>query len=414
MARDGLVAGLFLLRGPGKRVEGTAPLELPGGGDVTRGVSTGRAWQDLARETVESFDSRDIADLYSVEWAEARDVLVSEHRDAIESEPPGWKRELVRASALLHGLVRRLSPSRRLVVLVVLVGFVVSFLKLVTGGWPAEAAWTVFTLLVLTVLLLLLLGLELVDKLRFRDELVMARQLQAELVPQSLPAVPGFELGAFNRVANTVGGDLYEFQPLPDGRLAILFGDASGHGMAAGLVMAVAHTAWRLQVERDPSPAAVLETLNRVLCRLGTCRTSGPRQFFAGVALLLRPDGSFTTAIAGHPPVLRVDPAGSVVERFGRGAYPLGIKQTQAYGVEEGRLAPGELLLLHSDGLPEARNAEGREFGDARILPVLVRTAGRPAPDVAAALSREVLDFLGRRPVGDDVSIAVLRRTPAP
>ena len=231
-------------------------------------MATRRAWMDLARETVDTFDSRDVADLYSVEWADARQVLISEHREAIEKERPGWRRELLRTSAVLHGLVRRLSPTRRLVVLVVLVGFVITFLKLVTGGWPADATWSVFTLLVCTVLLLLLLGLELVDKLRFRDELVMARQLQAELVPQTLPALRGFELGAFNRVANTVGGDLYEFQPLENGGLAILFGDASGHGMAAGLVMAVAHTAWRLQLERDPAPGEVLATLNRVLCRL--------------------------------------------------------------------------------------------------------------------------------------------------
>lgn len=376
-------------------------------------MATRRAWMDLARETLESFDSQDVADLYSVEWADARAVLVSEHSDALEKERPGWRRELLRTSAVLHGLVRRLSPTRRLVVLVVLIGFLVAFLKLLTGGWPADATWAVFTLLVCTVLLLLLLGLELVDKLRFRDELVMARQLQAELVPQSLPAVPGFELGAFNRVANTVGGDLYEFQPLPDGRLAVLFGDASGHGMAAGLVMAVAHTAWRLQLERDPSPAAILETLNRVLCRLGTCRTSGPRQFFAGVALLLGPDGSFTVAIAGHPPMLKVDCRGAVVDRFGRGAYPLGVKQGQAYGVEEGFLPTGESLVLHSDGLSEARDDSGREFGDGRVLAVLAKTAGRNATDIAAALSGEVLAFLGRRPVGDDVSIAVLRRTPA-
>ncbi len=375
-------------------------------------MATRRAWMDLARETVDSFDSRDVADLYSVEWADAREVLASEHREAIEKAQPGWRRELVRTSALLHGLVRRLSPTRRLVVVVVLVGFVTAFLKLVTGDWPSDAAWSIFVLLACTVLLLLLLGLELVDKLRFRDELVMARQLQAELVPQSLPAIPGFELGAFNRVANTVGGDLYEFQPLENGGLAILFGDASGHGMAAGLVMAVAHTAWRLQLERDPSPAEVLSTLNRVLCRLGSCRTSGPRQFFAGVALLLQPDGSFVAAVAGHPPVLRVGPAGTVLERFGRGAYPLGVKQAQVYDVEAGRLGPGELLLLHSDGLPEARDAAGREFGDSRILGTLLRTAGRSAPDVAAALSTDVLRFLDRRPVGDDVSIAVLRRLP--
>lgn len=376
-------------------------------------MGTRRAWWDLARETADTFDSRDVADLYKVEWTEAREVLVSEHREAIEAARPGWRRELLRASALLHGLVRRLSPPRRLVVLFVFLGFVFSLLKLVSRGWPSDASGTVFSLLLCTVLLLVLLGLELVDKLRFRDELVMARQLQSELVPQSLPAVPGFELGAFNRVANTVGGDLYEFQPLPDGRLVVLFGDASGHGMAAGLVMAIAHTAWRLQIERDPSPAAVLETLNRVLCRTGTCRTSGPRQFFAGVALLLSPDGTFTAGVAGHPPMLKVGATGAVTGRFGRGAYPLGIKQTQAYGVEEGVVGPGESLVLHSDGLPEARDEHDREFGDGRILGVLARTAGRSAGEIAAALSGEVLGFLGRRPVGDDVSLAVIRRLPS-
>ncbi len=373
-------------------------------------MGTGRAWKELARETVDRFDSRDVADLYTVEWAEAREVLLSEHREALEAARPGWRRELLRGSALLHGLVRRLSPARRLVVVVALLGGLVSLLKVASRGWPGDASWTVLTLLACLGLLLLLVGLELVDKLRFRDELVMARELQAELVPQALPAVPGYDLGAFNRVANTVGGDLYEFQPLPDGRLAVLFGDASGHGMAAGLVMAVAHTAWRLQIEQDASPAAVLTTLNRILCRTGSCRAAGPRQFFAGIALLLRPDGSFEAAVAGHPPVLRVDARGAVVERFGRGAYPLGIKEGQAWAVETGAVAPGESLVLHSDGLPEARNALGQEFGDERTLAVLARTAGRPAADVAAALSGEVLSFLGRTPVGDDVSIGVLKR----
>ncbi|MDX9733607.1 MAG: SpoIIE family protein phosphatase [Thermoanaerobaculia bacterium] len=373
-------------------------------------MGTRRAWAELARETVEKLDSRDVADLYTVEWADARGVLLSEHREAIEGERPGFRRGLLRASALLHGLVRRLSPVRRLVVAFVLLGALVSFVKLLGGGWPSDASGTVLTLLLCLFLLLVLLGLELVDKLRFRDELVLARQLQAELVPQVLPVVPGWELGAFNRVANTVGGDIYEFQPLPDGRVAVLFGDASGHGMAAGLVMAVAHTAWRLQIEQDASPAAVLTTLNRILCRTGSCRAAGPRQFFAGIALLLRPDGSFEAAVAGHPPVLRVDARGAVVERFGRGAYPLGIKEGQTWAVETGAVAPGESLVLHSDGLPEARNALGQEFGDERTLAVLARTAGRPAADVAAALSGEVLSFLGRTPVGDDVSIGVLKR----
>jgi len=180
--------------------------------------------------------------------------------------------------------------------------------------------------------------------------------------------------------------------------------------MAAGLVMAVAHTAYRLQLEKDPSPAAVVDTLNRVLCRTGSCRTSGPRQFFAGIALLFEPDGRFTAAVAGHPPALRVTADGTVVERFGRGAYPLGIKPGTRYEVESGALAPGEALVLHSDGVTEAHDEYGREYGDARLLRVLSRRAGADAPALAAAIATDVLEFAGRRPPEDDVSLAVVRR----
>src|SRR4029450_14034276 len=85
--------------------------------------------------------------------------------------------------------------------------------------------------------------------------------------------------------------------PLPDGRLAVFFGDASGHGMAAGLLMAVAHAAFRTPLDVDPSPPAVFATLNRILCRTGSSRA-----FFGCVYFLLSPDGSFVASVAGHPP----------------------------------------------------------------------------------------------------------------
>src|SRR5437660_3054098 len=144
--------------------------------------------------------------------------------------------------------------------------------------------------------------MELIDKLVYRDELVLARDLQAALVTGSLPEHPAFELGAFNRIANMVGGDLYEFVVLPDSRLALLFGDASGHGMAAGLVMAVAHAGFRTQLEVDASPKAMVAALNRILCATG-----GARSFFSCVYLLASPDGTFSVTVAGHPPVARID-----------------------------------------------------------------------------------------------------------
>ena len=254
-------------------------------------------------------------------------------------------------------------------------------------------------------LLTLLLGMELVDKINYRDELDLARELQSSLIPKTLPAPPGFELGAYNRIANMVGGDIYDFVLLPDGRLAVLFGDASGHGMTAGLVMAVAHAAFRTQLETDPAPEAMFATLNRILCRTG-----GPRAFFGCVYLLLSPDGSFTGSVAGHPPVLRLDGAGDVRERIGKGAYPLGVKTPLSWEVERGSIEAGQALLLHSDGLSEARDMTGAEFGEARIELSLRRVGTLPAPDLVAALARDVTSFCGREAPEDDVSISAIRR----
>ena len=150
-------------------------------------------------------------------------------------------------------------------------------------------------------IMVVLLAMELIDKIKFRDELELARDLQADLIPKSPPQTNEYEIAAFNRIANTVGGDIYDFVPLPDGRLAVLFGDASGHGMAAGLVMAVAHAAWRTQLDVDPSPGAIISSLNRILCRTG-----GPRSFFSCCYFLLERDGTFIATVAGHPQIVKI------------------------------------------------------------------------------------------------------------
>jgi len=260
-------------------------------------------------------------------------------------------------------------------------------------------------LLASTVLLGLLLAMELVDKINYRDELELARDLQASLIPRELPQTEAFALGAHNEIANTVGGDIYDFVPLPDGRLAVLFGDASGHGMAAGLVMAVAHAAFRTQLDVDPSPEAMFATLNRILCRTGS-----PRAFFSCVYLLFSPDGAFSGSVAGHPPTLRAETDGRIRERIGKGAYPLGIRPRLSWPVERGRLDPGEFLVFHSDGLSEARNAAGEEFGDVRIEERIRHGAALPPQALADSVVTALRAFRGRALPEDDVSVAILRR----
>ena len=374
-------------------------------------------WGDLLRSTFRDVGRADITGLYSSEWKHAKEKLTADDSDALAREPKRWKRWFKTMNSVLFGLAKRLAPARRVVFLAVLVCFFLSLFgpefsrhsEKVENGVRKSTSYRVdfdSTFLGLAgALLTLLLAMELVDKINFRDELELARALQASLIPKDLPKTAAYELGAFNEIANMVGGDIYDFVPMPDGRLAVLFGDASGHGMAAGLVMAVAHAAFRTQLDVDSSPTAMFATLNRILCRTGS-----PRAFFSCVYLMLSPDGAFTASIAGHPQPLAIRADGSVRQRFGAGAYPLGIKVDIRWPVEQGRLEIGELLLLTSDGVSETRDASDRDFGDARIESTVRAAIGLPAPQIAAALAREVQAHRGPGAPDDDVSIAVLRR----
>jgi serine phosphatase RsbU (regulator of sigma subunit) len=386
--------------------------------------ASGTKWTDLFRATMRDVRREDIIGLYSQEWRRAKEKLTADDRDAIALEPRRWKRWFKTANSVLFGLASRLAPARRVLFIVVLACWLLTLFSpsCQTHGGGSDnddeggkkdrrghVSYNVdFDSGFLTIssgLLLLLLAMELVDKINYRDELELARELQASLIPKVLPRPDGLALGAHNEIANMVGGDIYDFVPLPDGRLAVLFGDASGHGMAAGLVMAVAHAAFRTQLEVDTSPKAMFGTLNRILSRTGS-----PRAFFGCIYLLVAPDGTVTGSVAGHPPALRLGPNGGVLERIGAGAYPLGIKADLSWTVATTRLEPGQTLFLHSDGLSEARSPAGEEFGDGRIERALLDRPGLGPQELADALAEDVRRFRGEETPDDDVSIAVVRR----
>lgn len=345
-----------------------------------------------------------MTNLYALEWPETKKMLIAEHAAAIQQDPQPIRRWIRTTSAIFYGMAKKLAPHRRILFVLSFGGFFLCLFS-IFHRMKAPPFWTFVEIAATFLLMTLLLATELIDKLKYRDELQLARDLQASLIPHEMPAGDHWDIAAFNRIANTVGGDIYDFVPLPDGRLAVLFGDASGHGMAAGLVMAVAHAAFRTQLEVEPSPPSIMASLNRILCRTG-----GSRSFFSCCYLLLSPDGSFQATIAGHPPILRIDCTGKMVERIGRGAYPLGVKAGLTWEIVSGTLTEGERLLLHSDGLTEARNANDHEFGDQYVEVI----AGWH-PTASASLMIETLIgewrlFMGDTVPEDDVSVAVLRK----
>lgn len=364
-----------------------------------------RDWLDLGRNTFRSLNTDDVANLYSLEWPETKKILMAEHRAAIEQDPKTLRRGVRTVSAVFYGLAKKLAPHRRLLFTLAFFAFFLCLASLVSH-MRNPPFWVLAEITATFLVMVLLLAMELIDKVKFRDELQLARDLQASLIPHQMPRTEPWEIAAFNRIANTVGGDIYDFVPLADGRLAVLFGDASGHGMAAGLVMAVAHAAFRTQLEVDPSPEAISASLNRILCRTG-----GSRSFFSCCYFLLSPDGSYLATVAGHPPVLKIDREGKVVERIGRGAYPMGVKAALTWEVVRGTLAPGERILLHSDGLAEARNRAENEFGDAYIEVVASWHPDASAHSLLESLLGEWRAFIGPVVPDDDVSLAVIRRS---
>lgn len=348
--------------------------------------------------------ARDLPGLWRTDWRRAYGIITRDHPE--DEEPRGrLRRWWFRAKNLFLEFTRRLSPPRRVLFAICLV---LALLGLQTDRVEVAAGeieiWDHPILLFFSVLgLVFLLVLELADRIQVRDELEVARQLQHDLLPHRAPEVPGYEFAFSYRSANTVGGDYYEFLHLPDGRLAMAIGDASGHGIAAAMLMAVSGTTLRLAVDTDPSPVAVAGMLNRALVRTG-----GRRAFLTLFYALLEPaSGRFDYVCAGHPfPLLRRGD-GQLV-KLGSGSFPLGLRPGLELTPGRDRIQPGDLLLLYTDGIPEAIGEEGEAFGFERLQSALLAGGGpRQVHDRIVAL---VDHFEDRDEHDDDRSLVVVAR----
>jgi len=316
-----------------------------------------------------------------------------------------------RLRLLFLGLSFKLTPARRMLfaasMLLVLMGLLDLEVSIVPGALIVDSSPLWFLLSIGA--LVFLLALELVDRVRVRDELEVARQLQRDLLPSGEVALPGLTIAHAYRTANEVGGDFYDFVPLPDGRIALIIGDASGHGIAAGLLMATAKATLGLAMDLDPEPVAVMTALNRRLYATGDRRS-----FLTLFYGLLDPStGDLELISAGHPyPMLCR--AGGKVEEIGVGSFPLGVRPSLAVGSRRERLEVGDLLLLYTDGLPEAVNEAGEDaFGFPRLRGLVESGAASPGSS-PETIVRGVLGALdtylaGERPQ-DDVSLAVVTR----
>jgi sigma-B regulation protein RsbU (phosphoserine phosphatase) len=213
---------------------------------------------DFLRSYTAGVTTRDLRTLLRQDATQAFRVLTRDRTP--EPEPAGgFRRFLHRVRLLFLGISFKLAPSRRVLFgnSVVAVALSLLDIRFESGNGNFRLELDTFWALLACGILMFLLALELVDRVLVRDELEVARQLQRDLLPSKAPELPGYTFAHSYRTANEIGGDYYDFLTLPDGRLVLVIGDASGHGMAAGLLMAIAAAVLRLATDLDPSPRRV-------------------------------------------------------------------------------------------------------------------------------------------------------------
>jgi hypothetical protein len=244
------------------------------------------------------------------------------------------------------------------------------------------------------------------DRLRMKQELEYARSIQLSMLPRSSPALDWLDIAALSLPATEVGGDYYDYFQLGPERLAIVVGDVTGHGVASGLVLSGVRSSLNLLQEELAEPARILGRVNRMLKKIST-----PRMLMTlGLAVLDRRGGSLIVATAAHPPLLRLGAGGDRVEELGRGSLPLGAMVDTCYSEDRAPLDKGDLLLLYSDGLVEAVDPAGEQYGWERLGRALATAASAgSAREVRDALLRDVWEFKGDADQVDDVTMVVVR-----
>jgi|SRR5271166_5917851 len=241
---------------------------------------------------------------------------------------------------------------------------------------------------------------------RIDQQLKVARLIQRQFLPKSLPDLPGWQVTAFYRPALTVGGDFYDFIPLSGGQVMVVIGDVTDKGVPAALVMASTHALLRAAAPRLTSPGAVLEHVNDLLCR-----DTPAHMFVTCLALVLDAvSGQVRFANAGHD-VPYVRTADGVAELRAKG-MPLGLMPGMTYEEKTFTFRPGDCALLHSDGLSEAHAADREMFGFQRVAALVGRGASRQA--LIDLCLTELDAFTGpNHEQEDDITLLSLERTAA-
>lgn len=250
------------------------------------------------------------------------------------------------------------------------------------------------------------------DRIALRHSLTLAKDVQQQLLPQQAPRVDGLDVAGASVYCDETGGDYYDFFDLSDrdGRgLAVLIGDVTGHGVAAALLMTTARATLRTLIGREHRLSTLMSDLNDNLAG-----DTGDGRFMTMNLSFLQvlEDGSVELrwASAGHDPPMFADQDG--LPPMDGGGIPLGIQSGWVYDEYAARLQPGQVLLIGTDGIWEARNRAGEMFGKDRLREVLRAHREKSAESICSAVIAAVTEFRAGSAQADDITLVVVRVVP--
>jgi sigma-B regulation protein RsbU (phosphoserine phosphatase) len=366
---------------------------------VTEGIEIQVLWTQFVAEARASYS------LYSreVDW------------DALAHESRG-RRILKTASALFWAMLMKLSPARRVFLLIALV---LGLLALVQGHQVQTDHGTFtqppqnFTFVLLSLAaLIFLLALELADRVTMKRDLEIAREIQRWLVPEAPPQVAGVDIAFATRPANTVGGDYYDafLREVTDGetpanRLLLVIADVAGKSVPAALLMATFQASLRALSNARQPLTELVTGMNRYAC----AHSLGGRRFTTAFFAELDAKARVLTYIgAGHnAPILRR--ASGTIERLDSRSLPLGIDPRVQFAASTLALGAGDLLVCFTDGVIEAVNAQDEDYGEARLLDLVKAGGAETASSTLKRLMADVEKFVGATRQHDDITCLILR-----
>jgi sigma-B regulation protein RsbU (phosphoserine phosphatase) len=314
---------------------------------------------------------------------------------------PNW---IQTAGQFFWAVLMKLSPPKRVLLLIGIVMLVLGNLSYTAN----EQTVTLETRQIGGVIILLLLVLETADRVTMKRDLEIARDIQHWLVPSEAPPVPGLDIAFVTRPANTVAGDYYDVVKRGDrGKYLIAIADVAGKSMPAALLMATFQASLKTLSAASASLPELTEGLNRYACDHSI---RGSRFTTAFLAEYDPENCCITYVNAGHNPPLLI--RGQEILPLSNGGVPLGILPEAQYEFGQIQLRRDDLLAIFTDGVVEAANVAGQEFGEDRLVQVIRTVTGAPAKEVLRHVMANIESFVATAPQHDDITCMVVRCVP--